>query len=164
MASDDYFLKIDGIEGESQDANHKGEIELQSFSWSEEHLVVPVRDGTGAPTVAGRATMSDFEFTMLTNKASPMLLLAVASGRTIKSAVLTATRATNDAQPFLTYTFSDLLATSYRTEASVQDGPPVDQVSFNFRQIQVAYRPLQPDGTFGPAIQVGWDVTDNRAI
>ena len=29
----DAFLKIDGIEGESNDKTHKGEIELSSFSW-----------------------------------------------------------------------------------------------------------------------------------
>ena len=29
----DAFLKIDGIEGESTDKTHPGEIEIQSFSW-----------------------------------------------------------------------------------------------------------------------------------
>jgi len=29
----DYFLKLDGIPGESTDAKHKDEIELVSFSW-----------------------------------------------------------------------------------------------------------------------------------
>jgi len=33
MAVVDYFLKIDGIDGESQDSKHKGDIELESFSW-----------------------------------------------------------------------------------------------------------------------------------
>ncbi len=33
MAVVDYFLKIDGIEGESQDAKHKGEIDVESWSW-----------------------------------------------------------------------------------------------------------------------------------
>ena len=33
MAQIDYFLKIDGIEGESSDDKHKGEIEVESFSW-----------------------------------------------------------------------------------------------------------------------------------
>ena len=28
MAAVDYFLKIDGIEGESQDQTHKGEIQI----------------------------------------------------------------------------------------------------------------------------------------
>ncbi len=29
----DYFLEIDGVEGESTDAGHKGEIDVLSFSW-----------------------------------------------------------------------------------------------------------------------------------
>ena len=35
MAVVNYFLKLDGIQGESRDAKHKGEIELESFSWGE---------------------------------------------------------------------------------------------------------------------------------
>ena len=35
MATVDYFLKIDGIEGESRDDKHKDEIEIESFSWGE---------------------------------------------------------------------------------------------------------------------------------
>ena len=33
MAAVDYFLRIDGIEGESADAKHKGEIDVLSWSW-----------------------------------------------------------------------------------------------------------------------------------
>jgi len=29
----DFFLKIDGIKGESMDSTHKDEIDLQSWSW-----------------------------------------------------------------------------------------------------------------------------------
>lgn len=32
MAALDYFLRIDGIEGESLDFKHKGEIEIESWS------------------------------------------------------------------------------------------------------------------------------------
>lgn len=35
MAQVDFFLKIDGIKGESTDKAHKGEIEIESFSWGE---------------------------------------------------------------------------------------------------------------------------------
>jgi type VI secretion system secreted protein Hcp len=37
LALVDYFLKLDGIPGESRDAQHKGEIDLESFSWGESH-------------------------------------------------------------------------------------------------------------------------------
>ena len=35
MALVDYFLKLDGIEGESPDSKHKGEIAVESWSWGE---------------------------------------------------------------------------------------------------------------------------------
>ena len=33
MAATDYFLKLDGIDGESMDDKHKNEIDIESFSW-----------------------------------------------------------------------------------------------------------------------------------
>ena len=38
MSAADYFLKIDGVDGESIDDKHKGSIELESFSWGATHL------------------------------------------------------------------------------------------------------------------------------
>ena len=37
MAAVDYFLKFDGIKGESTDAKHKDEIDIESWSWGETH-------------------------------------------------------------------------------------------------------------------------------
>jgi len=47
-----YFLKIDGIAGESVDAKHKNEIEVQSFSWGEQSTSSgsPGSGGGGAPS------------------------------------------------------------------------------------------------------------------
>lgn len=30
----DYFLKLEGVDGESQDADHEGEIDIVSFGWT----------------------------------------------------------------------------------------------------------------------------------
>jgi type VI secretion system secreted protein Hcp len=70
MAAVDYFLKLDGIEGESHDSKHKNEIDLQSWSWGES------QSGTGAAaggSGAGKVSMQDFHFVMRVNKASPDL-------------------------------------------------------------------------------------------
>ncbi len=51
-----YFLKIEGIAGESTDAKHKGEIEVESFSWGVSQSASPspgVGGAAGAATVAG---------------------------------------------------------------------------------------------------------------
>ena len=70
MAAIDYFLKLDGITGESADSKHKGEIEVLSFSFAESQ-VGPM--GIGGGGGAGKVEMSDFSFTARTSKASPQL-------------------------------------------------------------------------------------------
>ena len=42
MAAVDYFIKFDGIKGESTDAKHKDEIDVESWSWGETHARRPV--------------------------------------------------------------------------------------------------------------------------
>ena len=49
MAAVDYFLKFDGIKGESADVKHKDEIDVESWSWGETHPVPPERAAAGEP-------------------------------------------------------------------------------------------------------------------
>ncbi len=161
MAQVDYFLKIEGIQGESQDAKHKNEIELESFSWGETQSGV-VGPGGGA---AGKVQMQDFHFVKRLDQASPKLFLACASGQHIKLATLVARKAGKGQQEFLIYKFSDLLVSSYQTGGSAHgDLLPMDQVSFNFGRIEVEYRPQKADGSLAPPIKAGWDVKQNKSI
>ena len=73
MAAVDYFLKIDGIEGESQDHKHKNEIDVESWSWGETNSGTHAGGGGGG---AGKVQMQDFHFVMKVNKATPKLMLA----------------------------------------------------------------------------------------
>ncbi len=161
MAQVDYFLKIDGIAGESTDDKHKGEIELASFSWGEtQQAAAAGRGGAGA----GKVAMPDFHFVMRVNKASPLLMLACASGQHLKSAVLTARKAGKGALEFLVYKLSDLLVSSYQTAPSPEDAYPLDQVSFKFGQIQVEYRPQDATGKPAASVKAGWDVKSNKKV
>ena len=89
MAAVDYFLKIDGIEGESHDSKHKGEVDLESWSWGESQSGKQSGGGGGG---AGKVVMQDFHFVMKSNKASPKLMLACATGQHIAKVVLTIQR------------------------------------------------------------------------
>jgi type VI secretion system secreted protein Hcp len=161
MAAFDYFLKIDGIDGESTDAQHKGEVDLDSWSWGETQ---PHPASTGSVVGAGKVTMSDFSFTTRLSKASPKLFLACAEGSHIKAAWLTARRAAGKASDyFLKWTFSDLLVSSYQTGAAAENAP-VDQVSFNFAKIEVEYKEQRADGSFGAGFKAGWDIKANKKI
>jgi type VI secretion system secreted protein Hcp len=153
MAAVDYFLKIDGIQGESQDKTHKNEIQLESFSWGETNAGTAA---TGGGMGAGRVAMQDFHFVMGVNKASPKLILACATGEHIKNAILVCRKAGKEQQEYLKITFSDLLISSYQTGGS--GVVPTDQISFNYSKIEYEYKEQKADGTLGGAVKAMYDL------
>jgi len=155
----DYFLKIDGIAGESKDLKHKDAIDLESFSWGLTNE--PVR--TARPA-SGKAAIQDFHFVTRMNKASPALFLACATGKHIKYAVLSVRKAGMEKQDYLIVKMSDVVVSSYQTGGSEGADSPLDQVSFDFGRIDVEYRATKPDGTLAAAVKAGWDVTQSRAV
>jgi type VI secretion system secreted protein Hcp len=162
MAAVDYFLKIDGIEGESQDAKHKGEIDLDSWSWGETQGGTMAFGGGGG---AGKVQMQDFHFVMKVNKAAPKLIVACATGEHIKKAVLTCRKAGKEQQEFLKYTFTDVLISAYQTGGASSGGViPSDQISFNYGKMEVEYKEQQADGTLGGAIKGGFDLKANKKV
>jgi type VI secretion system secreted protein Hcp len=152
----DMFLKIDGIDGESQDAKHKGEIEIESFSWGASR---PGTGGTGGGGTTGRVTMDDFSFTTPVTKASPKLLLACVENRRIKTALLTVRRSGAQQHDFLKVTMSDVQILAWKQAAGAE--LPLDQVSMNFGKVQIAYTGQRPDGTAGDTVTAGWDAKIN---
>jgi type VI secretion system secreted protein Hcp len=162
LAVVDYFLKFDGIKGESTDAKHKDEVDVESWSWGE---TLVTSGGSGGGGGAGRVQVQDFHFVMTLNRASPALMKACATGQHIKSATLTARRAGKAQQEFLTFKLSDVLVSSYQTGGSEQTNHlPFDSVALNFAKIEVAYRPQNPDGSLGTAVTFGFDVKANKSF
>lgn len=157
----DYFLKIDGVDGESLDAKHKGFIDVESFSWGATNQASAVPGGGGG---AGKVSMQDFHFVMRANSASPKLFVASASGKHIKEAVLTARKAGGDQLEFLKIKFSDILVSSYQQAGSADGVTPNDQVSLNFSKIEVEYRSTDAKGTAGSPVRGGWDLKANKPV
>ena len=158
----DYFLKIDGIDGESPDSKHAGDIDLESFSWGATQTGAHSFGGGGG---AGTVSMQDFHFVMKNNKASPKLFLACAEGEHIKKAVLVCRKAGKEQQEFLKVTMSDLLVSSFQTGGSAHgDEVPVDQVSLNFSKIEWEYKEQKSDGTLGGTTKTGYDLKAMKKV
>jgi type VI secretion system secreted protein Hcp len=157
----DYFLFIDGVAGESQDAKHKGWIDVMSWSWGETNAG---SHGAGSGGGAGRVAFQDFSFSTRVSKASPALFLACATGQHFKQAKLDARKAGKSQQEFLTWTFSDVLVSSYQTTGADGDDRPLDSVSLNFARAQISYRPQKPDGSLDAPITAGFDAKTNTKV
>jgi type VI secretion system secreted protein Hcp len=154
----DYFLKIDGIPGESTDSKHNGEINILSWSWGETQATGP---GTGGG--AGKVSMQDFRISKAVDKTSPKLMLACASGQHIKDAVLSCRKAGGILKDFLTITLTEVTVSSYEIVGnSGADIDLTDQFALHFAKIEFNYVQQKPDGTMGASSQAGWDVKNNK--
>ena len=160
MPQVDYFIKFDGLKGESTDAKHKDEIDVEAWSWGETHAAGPGGGGGGG---VGKVSMQDFHFVMRLNSASIGLMKACATGQHIKEAMLSARKAGKGQQEYLVVKFQDVLISSYQTGGSEGGGiVPMDQVSFNFAKIDLEYRQQKSDGSLDVGIHFKYDLKANK--
>ena len=161
MSQADYFLKIDGIAGESEDADSdlKGTLQIQNWSFGETNSGTSI---TGTGLGAGKVSMQDFHFTVDYGKASPNLFLKCAIGEHIKKAVLTCRKAGGKQEKYLIIEFGDIIISSYQTGGNAA-GTPMDQISFNFTNISIDYKPQDTkSGALLAPVKAGYDVKLNK--
>ncbi len=162
MAAVDYYLKITGIDGESKDSKHKGEIEIQSWSFGHTQQGTEAGGGGGG---AGKVLAGDFHFTMKVSKASPKLFLACATGEHFKTAIVVARKAGKEQQEYYKWTFTDLLVTSFQTGGSGgADIVPIEQISMNFAKAEVEYKEQNEDGSLGGSTKAGYHYKENKIV
>lgn len=176
MSQFDYFLKIDGIPGESTDEKHKDEIEVIEYSFGMEHGDTGSASTGGART-GGRVKHKPFVFSKVTDKASPKLLEKSCNGEHIAKAVFTAHRATGQKQKYLQIDMKDLVVSSWCTRQvpasergqSATDGSGVmlqmEEVALNYGAIEFTYtvtdhKTGKPSGD----VKAGWDLVQNKKI
>jgi type VI secretion system secreted protein Hcp len=127
----DAFLKLDGIPGETTDKQHPGEIQVDSFSWG-------VENASSRGSGGGQASVQDFSFRSPVSKASPLLMLACATGKHIPTALITLRKAGFE---FIKIRLDDVLVSSYQTGGVANDGAerPEDSFSLAFVKIDFLY-------------------------
>jgi type VI secretion system secreted protein Hcp len=162
MAAVDYYLKVDGIDGESESKGFEKWIDVESWSWGESQQGAHSGGGGGG---AGKVVMQDFHFVMKVNKASTKLFLACATGTHIKNAELICRKAGKTQQNFLSVKMDDLLVSSFQTGGSGHaDILPTDQISLNFSKIVFHYKEQKADGTLASGTPVGYDLKKVSAV
>jgi len=157
----DIFLKIDGIKGESKDKSFKGEIDIDSFSFGVHNESTSGRGGGGG---AGKANFQDFAFNKEVDKASPLLMLACASGKHIPKADLIVRKAGGDKQEeYYTVKFTDILISSFDNSGSESDNP-MESISFNFAKIEFFYKEQNEQGGLVGTSNAGWNLKENAKV
>ncbi|MGJ7578653.1 Hcp family type VI secretion system effector [Variovorax sp. RHLX14] len=158
--SQDIFLKINGIEGESQDAAHKSEIEVLSFSWK---VLQESTMHAGSGGGAGKATVEDLEFEHYIDRSSPNLMKYCLTGKHVQEAVLTVRKAGGAPLDYLKFTFSDVIVTSVQPFGSNSDDLRVrERVRLSFSKIKQEYAVQNAQGGSGGAVTAAYDIKGNK--
>jgi type VI secretion system secreted protein Hcp len=152
--SADIFLKLDGISGESTDENHKGEIDVEAFTFN-------------AKRASGKVKFSPLRVIKVYDASSPKLMQAAASGRHIRSGTLTFRRSGDpDGVEFLTYKLSDLTVTSYQEGGANADdrtlGSLEDEVGLAPAKVQVTEKTVDASGKSGPVVSASFDIKHGK--
>jgi type VI secretion system secreted protein Hcp len=152
--SADIFLKLDGIGGESTDDDHKGEINVESFTFD-------------AKRTSGKARFSPLRVLKVVDASSPKLMQAAASGRHIHNGTLSFRRSGDpNGVEFLTYKLSDIIVSSYEEGGANPDkrtlGSLEDEVGLSPAKVQVTEKVVNSSGKTSSVVSTSFDVHHSR--
>jgi len=147
-----FLLKVDGMEGESPDANYSGYFEIDNWGWDVSFFGTAQ---TGAGMAMGKATLGPFTFFKNTDKASVKLFEACASGMAIPSAEVVGRkqgRSSGELEEFVKYKFTNLVVVGYDIAGAGEGGGlPGENCAFSFEKVQIQYDQKNADGS-----SAGW--------
>ena len=104
MALVDMFLKLDGVDGESPDPQHKSEIQISGFTLS---AVSPRDSFTNQAT--GAVRMSSLSIRAKIDKSTPKLFEKITKNAKIPKAVLSCRKAGKEQFEFFKITLSEVI-------------------------------------------------------
>ena len=157
--SQDMFLKIEGINGESQDAKHKGEIDVLSWSWGASQSATTHMGGGGG---SGKVSFQDIHVTKYIDSSSHNLLKYTATGKHFKEAVLTVRKAGEKPLEYIKITMKDCLISSIQSGGSGGEDRLTESVSLNFAEFEYAYTPQKADGSGDSVLPLKFNIATNE--
>ena len=156
----DFFLKIAGIEGESQDDKHKNEIHITSFSIGATNAGSGGHDkGSGV----GKSRIHDVQITKEVDKSTPNIFLNCLSGKHHPKATIIARKAGEKPHEYLKITLEEVFISSYQLHAKDSGAMPVESFSLNFATVEQEHKVQSADGSAGAANTKKFDRKKHKA-
>ena len=159
----DMFMKIDSVKGESKDDKHKDEIDILAWSWG---MSQSGSGSMGGGSSSGKVNVQDMSLTKYVDKASPVLMQNCCTGKAFKEALLVVRKAGGDGgqQEYMKIKMTDVLISNVSTGGSGGEDRLTENVSLNFKTVEVAYSPQKPDGSLDGEVKAGWNIEANKTL
>ena len=152
MALVDMFLKLDGVDGESNDPEHNNEIQIDSFRVN----AVSPRDAF-TNEAQGAIRMSHLTIRTKIDKSTPKLFQKAARNEKIPSAILACRKAGKNQFEYFKVTLSEVLVARVQAGSEGGGGDVVPECEFDlaYGKIEISAKEQTSTGpTSGPIIFV----------
>jgi type VI secretion system secreted protein Hcp len=158
----DMFLKLAGVAGESQDAQHKGEIDILAWSWGVAEA--QATSGGSSGVAGGKPSFHELSVQKPLDLASALLLAALAKGSRIATGALTVVKTGAAPETFLVLNMKDIAIASVIMAESQTENRPIETVALIFDQIDFEYTEFLANGAKGATNSFKWNITTNQPI
>jgi type VI secretion system secreted protein Hcp len=160
----DMFMKIEGANGESKDANHKDWTDILSFSWG---ATQPGSMSTGGGGGSGKASFNDLHIVARIDKAAPAVMKHCAAGKHLSKIELSICKAGGTQIEYSKITLDDVMVTSVQLSGdntATSADPEYVLVNYAFQAAKVTqqYWEQTDKGGKGAESQVSWDIKQNK--
>lgn len=146
MAIADMFLKMQDVTGEARDAEHKGEMEVTSWSWGVES---PLRTNSlsNDPQPSRRASVHELTVHKKIDRATVTLVGYLINNKTTPTAKLIVRKAGQAPLEYFTAAMKNVRVTSVKHES--QNTELVETVTLAFETVTLTYTPQGETGGKG---------------
>jgi type VI secretion system secreted protein Hcp len=141
------FLKVQGVTGEVVDADHKGEIEVVSWSWG---MQASTSVATGQ--ASGKTTLSELHVVKRVDQSSPTLMNYLRNNKLVTQAQLTVRKAGTTPLEYFTIELEKVRVTSLKAESEHTE--LVERLTLGFQKVRVSYIPQDSTGGRGGGANV----------
>ena len=153
----DYFLKLDGAQGESKHVNHSNEIRVLSWNWGgDSESTVGRTQGSGA----GKVTMQPLTIVAEFDSAFTKVAGFLTQGKHISNATLSAVKHGSNNQDYMTIKMTEVFVASMNVTASGQ--VPVVNLTFTYKSINTEYKTQNEQGNLTTAGTHTYDASTNQ--
>ena len=156
----DIFLKINGVDGESNDSVHKDEIEVSHWEWDIKQTA-SMHSGSGGG--AGKATISDLYFEHGADRSSPNLMKYCLTGKHIPEAILVTRKSGGNPLEYMKITMRDVIVTGVHPICSEHGEGIREQVTLSFSKVTQEYKLQNAQGGHAGTVTASFDIKANQS-
>ncbi|HEX4748528.1 MAG TPA: type VI secretion system tube protein Hcp [Bryobacteraceae bacterium] len=154
------FLKLDGIDGESEKSGATKWIEIFSFSNGASN---PTSVAFGTGSGAGKVDLSSLALQKQLDSSSPKLFQNCCQGTHIAKGNMIVREATggDTTEIYYQYDMTEVFVDSISWGGAAGGGKPSESLSLSAKSLTITYWPQDSTGKLGTKIPFGWDVSKN---